>query len=338
MTIRFVCSNRMCQKPMLAPDGSQGRKAKCPLCGSVQPVPDLMDKELVPLAGEDLPPSRDPAENDSPAVRYAPPDDGELSGFAVNCFSAINYPFGNLRSIVRLVLYSAMPTAMTLFGISSGFPILGIIGFALLVIMSGYFLQFFLDCVLASLEGSDDAPNVPDFSLSILFATGLRGLGLWLLYVLPVITIPLLPMALLILGSTGDNRAFNVLSTARAVKAAGKRYIALWGFWILWGSAMVTVTGIVIYSLGLLLHQLTGSFVFYFITLAFLAMAVTVIVGVLSAFATVIFRCLGILGRYEPRIFDRLTDQDDLATTTLWMAGGVVTSALVWSAVIYILE
>src|SRR5262249_10824467 len=37
MPIPFVCP--MCQKPLLAPDGAEGRQVRCPHCQGVAPVP-----------------------------------------------------------------------------------------------------------------------------------------------------------------------------------------------------------------------------------------------------------------------------------------------------------
>jgi hypothetical protein len=39
MTIRFSCANPGCNKGINAPDGSVGKKARCPHCGTVQAIP-----------------------------------------------------------------------------------------------------------------------------------------------------------------------------------------------------------------------------------------------------------------------------------------------------------
>ncbi len=53
MAIRFRCSNPDCQRKMKAPDGAEGKQARCPACGSVQAVPDGAAADSPPPADED---------------------------------------------------------------------------------------------------------------------------------------------------------------------------------------------------------------------------------------------------------------------------------------------
>lgn len=69
MAIRFLCFS--CEARIKVPDGTQGRKVKCPACGSLQRVPE----------SSDTPPERisQPASPETPAPAAAPPPATEAS-------------------------------------------------------------------------------------------------------------------------------------------------------------------------------------------------------------------------------------------------------------------
>ena len=74
MPIEFRCSQ--CQKLLRTPDESIGKQARCPLCGTVQPVPNGLDEAAGPFAAAVSVGSSEAVVNNP----YAPRDE------------AVNYP------------------------------------------------------------------------------------------------------------------------------------------------------------------------------------------------------------------------------------------------------
>ena len=80
----------------------------------------------------------------------------------------------------------------------------------------GYILRFYLNVVADTLDGADGPSSFPEFELKELMLTGLKGLGLYVVYVLPVITLPLLPLGMLAMGRTNDARGYNLVWAVRS--------------------------------------------------------------------------------------------------------------------------
>ena len=55
MSIRFTCANAECGRDVVAPDGSAGRKARCPYCGEVQTIPVVEPAGADPFSAEGAP-------------------------------------------------------------------------------------------------------------------------------------------------------------------------------------------------------------------------------------------------------------------------------------------
>ncbi len=57
MAIRFNCDNPDCGREVRAPDGTEGKKAKCPHCGKVQVIPAVAPPGPSPFSAEGLAPA-----------------------------------------------------------------------------------------------------------------------------------------------------------------------------------------------------------------------------------------------------------------------------------------
>jgi hypothetical protein len=250
MAIVFTCSTQGCGLEMSAPDGSTGKKVRCPRCGTLQPIPP--DPRAAPAAA---------APEAPPVVEALPQPRIERPLFA-DGLRAFLYGGSNFRSILKLVAYFLFVYIVfkLVYGIFSFFFLGTIIGVLINMAVSGtvaivtigYFLQFYMDVVVGSMEGLDQAPEVPSFSFSDFFGNGLRGLGVLAVYILPVVTLPLLPLGLLALACTWDMRTYNL---AWAARSAGKRPGALlitWGLMLLWAVLMFPAVWVVLLMLGLL--------------------------------------------------------------------------------------
>jgi hypothetical protein len=195
------------------------------------------------------------------------------------------------------------------------------------LIVGGFLLRFYLDVVTSSLEGVDQAPGLPTFNVRESFLAGLKGLGILAVYVFPIVTIPLLPLGLLALAYSDDDRAYNVLWATRAALKRPAQLLTLWPLVLMWtGAATLAME---LYSvLNVSVSRLAASTGVLGTLVIFLAGGV-VIATLIVMFLAVIFRCIGMLGRHNPVLTDMLPDCDSTMTTVGFVAGGVILSSVV---------
>lgn len=367
MPIRFTCSNTTCGHKMRAEDNLAGKRVRCPRCRAIQTVPAERAPQTSPAsgaAGAILCPdcgttfparamlcprcgwvnsSLQPALPAGPLPPGAAPPAASIGPLAADCRKAIAYGLSNFRSIVVLVLcflvvYMAVHFVLNAFGSVLWFTGLGnlimvALGAAVQVSVGGYFLRYYLDVVISSLEGDDQAPNLPEFRISELLATGVKGLGLLVVYVTPIVTLPLLPLGLLAAGYSDDNRCFHVLWALRAARKHPRRLAVLWAFMLLW----LTLSFASTYGLMLVSGIVAGAVAAAgggAPLLAFLIMLGAVILAapIDVMFTCVLFRCIGMLGRHDPALLEMLPESDNP-----WVAAGFVLAGIAASAVLFLL-
>jgi len=375
MPIRFPCS--ACGKTMRAPDGSTGKKAKCPLCGGVQVIPAEDSAGLFPPVAREQPAAAQPAAPtgagtiDCPncggampgaasacpacgwvkgsglsvtagaaAEQDAPGDPGQL---AVDCFKAIAYGASNFNSIFILVMCAIFLSmllgiayqffAAFLFVHPAGRLILGVMSVCVYTIMGGYYQRFFLDTVIGSLEGADQAPAVPSFNISQMFVTGLKGLGVAFVYVLPIFTLPLWPLGTLAWGYSDDLRCFDVTWALRAAARRPAQLLVLWLILLIWLAVMVVALAALWFLMKMMIAAMIAAMGCFGLLIG-LPIAVALITVVAVMFTTVIYRCVGMLGRHNPILTDMLPAQAGPAMTAGVIIGGVVVSVVMWAFVV----
>ena len=264
-----------------------------------------------------------------------------IGRFATGCLGAVKYGLSNRASIFKLAVYGTVLAFLLggavrflesfLLWTVPGRLVLAVAAMAVQVLVGGFFLRFLLDGAIGSLEGVDEAPDVPPFELKLLYGTGLRGVAVLIVYLLPVVTIPLLPLAWLALAYSDDERAFNVFW---ALKAAVKRpgaLLVLWLFLLLWAAVMVAaVAGVALAAAAMVeAAETTGCFGIL-ISLAVLLLAGIVAITVCCIFATVQFRCIGLLGRHYPELTGSLPAQNDRAKGGAFILAGVMAATAVF--------
>ncbi len=140
------------------------------------------------------------------------------------------------------------------------------------------------------------------------FATGIKGIGFIGLYVLPIVTFPMIPMALLAMGSRGKLamgsrknkiQPFNPLSIFRAINYHAKDFTILWLFLMLWSAALLLSLAMVWLIKGIiesLLPPFEGQM--HAVVWTIFPALITALVAVTCGFlGLVIFRCVGLFGR-----------------------------------------
>ena len=144
------------------------------------------------------------------------------------------------------------------------------------------------------------APGAPPLRSFDTLSAGFWGLSAVAVYVLPLVMVPLLPVAMLMLGSSGKGAALNPAATARAAWRNPKGFVVLWMFLLLWLAGM-TLAGIIVkvlYDLRLGLPQAEG-FSGAILRVTFSSFAAAAFAVVAGIFGVAVFRCIGAFGRYS---------------------------------------
>ena len=354
MEIRFTCSNPACGKVLHAPPESAGRTALCPKCSTSQLIP------------QPAPPVSEQASNlrggaiymiscPSCSERFAAqelvcpscgwvydtepqlPQESTLGTFAVDCLKSITYGTGNFRNIFVLVMYGVGIGALLwilleTFGDMLLDPLVGSIvrfagGLAIQIIGGGFYLRYYLDCILSSLENDSRTPEVPSFFMAELLLLGVKGLGITVVYIYPVVTLPLLPLGLLALACAEDGRAYDVFWAVRVALQRPLYLMILWTVLIVWIALTVGVT----VGLWVGLEVITEAVQQASSVLAFLIFVVGLAAMVTTAcvLGVVIFRSIGMLGRHCPGMIDMLDERPKPLRTAGFLGVGVIASAVV---------
>lgn len=395
MAIEFPCQNPQCGKKMKAPAGTAGRKARCPLCKTVQVIPapapppppeppavddsllgfsdeDLAEESAEPslagadrcedcgaemggailcpncgwirpdAAGEPLPAQKHALADDEPGTARAAPE-----SLASGCLRAIFYGTSNFRSLLKLVFYSLIlfiALYMIMYGmvLMACMGILGLLVFgAVMVACSltfwGYFLRFYLDCSLSSLEGVNVAPDVPEFDFKELFFVGLKGLGVACVYIAPVITLPLLPLGLLAWAHSADHRAFDLRWSFRAAVRKPGALALTWVFILLWGVVGYVAVWLASLLAGLLvaaIGSMFGGLLGVLVVLAIQIFPMMVVAALYHMFNSMIFRCIGMLGRYHSDLLELPPENTSPGVAAGFITGGVLVTIVEFVAVV----
>jgi hypothetical protein len=115
-----------------------------------------------------------------------------------------------------------------------------------------YVFEYVLDAISSVVSGARKAPDAPSPASLRQPAAGAYLVGLAVVYVLPVVTLPLLPIALARLGMPGRQGVFRVRSLARAAWREVRDFEILWLFLLMWALAGALTALVVIQGLTLL--------------------------------------------------------------------------------------
>lgn len=327
MTIDFSCENPECGKQYHVADSMAGKRVRCTRCQTVMIVPAGMG---VPLAAQDDTP--DPLRAASRRTGPPPTPDrraGSLGRMAAGCLRAPIYGLSNRRSFLTLALYLAgisFVVQVVILYLSILTALLGSGGMMLLLLIvsavaglaiGGYVLRYYMDVVISSLEDTDQAPDVPSLPISELVLLGFKGMLVGLVYSLPVITILLLPLGLLALAYTNDLRAVNL---GWALRAAVKRPVCtllLYGFLLMWLAAGAAVIFAMVLAAGAMQAAVVHSNFIVRLVVAAVTSIFLSAAGIMVA--SVLYRCVGMLGRQVPEVLELLPERPNAGMTVLYL-------------------
>ena len=96
-------------------------------------------------------------------------------------------------------------------------------------------MRFYLEVILATLVKTGRAPDAPDPSFGRSYGAGCRGLLLMLVYVTPVVT---LPLGLLALAHTSDERCLDARWALRIARKHAGKLLLIWVPLALWATLL----------------------------------------------------------------------------------------------------
>ena len=335
MPIQFRCANPKCGFELVISARADVQEVRCSNCGLLQPVPD---SELPPPAPRDAPPQPPRRRTPLSVVEPAAKEYGLLGDGLRSILYALRALPRMLAVILALlgarVLYDLYFSPISILRIFCLFRVLlpvlmGIWWYA----MIGFALRYFLDVSLASLEGSRRTPGIPRLGLWGFFEYGINGLGLLVLYVLPVVTLPLLPLGLLAHAWSEDLRPFDLRWALRAAWRFRRALARLWAILLFWSVALGAAAWGISWATGLWIGGLLsggeglGTELLASLIDVLGALALSLI-GCL--FLCVLFRCAGLAGRYHPEILDSLPEKPPrIPVLAGMMAAGAAATLLV---------
>ena len=204
-----------------------------------------------------------------------------------------------------------------------------IIGSAGALIAGACFLTFFVDVSRSSVRGESEPPSL-EVSLGRAIVLYLQSLWVFLVFVLPLVTLPLLPLVWLALGLTGDVRTLNLATIGKAAARHAGRLLIVYAVLPAWAFVFLGATFFILTGLWF-----GRAAVFAFVEPSPLLEAVFLGLNALCIYSSVVvtggvfFRCAGLLGRYTPGLTESLSNRRFSPGLVAGTAVGLVLSSLV---------
>ncbi|MCD6365521.1 MAG: hypothetical protein J7M14_06560, partial [Planctomycetes bacterium] len=209
---------------------------------------------------------------------------------------------------------------------------------ALAVIVECFFVAYVLSVCLKIIKNTmtkmPRAPQLVGANPLVLVGVALRGLALVMLYVFPLVTIPLLPLGVLAAGRFSGAGAFDLRWAGRAAMRYPAPLATLWLMLLLWGAVMAVVLAVIVLG-GSALVGLLPVFAGYqkiIIDLVIYIVAVVIISFVAAGFSCIMFHCVGIFGLQNSRILDDLPRKATRRTAMVLVAALIISAAVTFMA------
>lgn len=274
-------------------------------------------------------------------MSFAAQPGSTISRYFEQCITAPVYAFKALGSCMVLLIILAV-CLLAQMGINMGLgfaatsmgpgsaTFIGIVALIVAVcmwmLMNGYVWRYQLDVINASARGDDNPPAVPSFDAAANFKAAFNYITIIVVYSLPLITLPLLPLGMLAAGYTGDGRCLNL---AWALRAAIKRPGHLLLAW-----ASIAVLGILMVAGMVIMAMVMAAFAsdqstakrLFVIFLGSLAIMLMIL-----GFSCFVSRCAGSLGSSCPDILESLPSEPNPVYSIASFFGAAGLALLVYS-------
>lgn len=313
----------------------------CPKCGR------LMSTELqsCPFCGEESDAAAPTRKHEAePAfARFAP----ATGAFRGSCLRAGRYAVKSFPALLLLtfmggLFYAVLRTAWTLATLHNGgdarLAALSAVGAGIVAVYAlGYFGRFCLGVVESTLRGASEPAKLPSLNPVPAAVAAVRVCGLLAVYVLPVVTLPLLPIGLIAQACGRGRRGYDL---PWAVRAAGRCADDLGLFWLILLPCAVlsAVVGVVVMGSFHAIAAgradgLAGPWE-HVATVLLLTAGAMLTSAVLVPILVGACRCVGMLGRHNPQLLNSLRRRRRPLVGGLCLAGGLTLAAAVVLAVV----
>ena len=344
-----LCGRRLtvASAPVLIPMGPATPAPKRKRAAADEGVIPLADDDgLIPFADDDSlvalqdgPPLPDASAGKVPPLPMARPPQFQpraavlpsLADLPREAFSSVAYGLRNIRALVTLVCIG-LAAEFVVRIIFWRFHIFGPFFQAMCsLVVWGIYLLFFRDVIIATTESQEDTPQMPDMDPIGVARSVAHGIGLVMVYIVPVVTLPLMPLGFLAYGFVGDKRAFDLWWAMKSAFRAFGSLIVVWASILLW--VLVLGGAVVLIDVGKFLFiPFSFANLMPLLGLALVSKLIAVVLGYS------VFRSCAMLGRYHPQLLESLPDDDkDWLGTVVYAAGILVFMCLcafaVWTVI-----
>jgi hypothetical protein len=201
------------------------------------------------------------------------------------------------------------------------------------VLLLGGYLTWYVFSVLEAVPsrtGRLKPPELPGWSFAEQTVSLLWLAGVVLVYVLPVITLPLLPLGLLAAAKKRDARALDLRWAARAAGAAPAALARTWGSLVLWGGIFGGLAWVCV-SIANGLMPTGGDGLSPAAIAGPVVPILAALPGVLAA-ALACAHCVGLVGHYRPKLLKAGEEEQGGSMLFASVAGAVLLAFLVQTA------
>lgn len=195
----------------------------------------------------------------------------------------------------------------------------GLVGLLIL----GYLVEVYLRIICGAYLGLPAAARPQEGRSMSTLRTACQLPGLVLVYAVPIVTLPLLPVALLVMSRSRTARSLNLPYHLRTIVKHPEHFAMLWIFLATWAILVVVAGHFVAEGLDLIAGKLPAGTsaekaqrVLALIAAAVPAAAVGLALGALAS------RWIGLYGRFNAEAFDELPSHPRrLVAAAIWLAG-----------------
>lgn len=211
----------------------------------------------------------------------------------------------------------------------------GLAGIAVLA-AAGYFGRFCVGVIEGTLRGRE-AAKLPSANPISTLLSAAKLIQLAAVYVVPLVTLPLLPVGLLALACTGDRRAWDVPRTARSAGRCAEDLALLW-LMILPAAGLAAIAGVVLMRLvGSLAAAVSARMPAGWsepVRISVLSAGAMIPAAVVVVLSVALCRCVGMLGRHNAELVRLPRGLKRSAAGAVCLLAGLVVSAALAAAIV----
>ena len=289
---------------VLAAERGEISRVRCPLCNNIFPA----ETESCTWCGVAAPPLVPLTAEYTDSIHYA-----RTTPWAIAWLTLLVM----VATLVLSAVYELLLPANGLAGKIGDFWVLLValcvlVGFVVFSQVVRFWTSASADTLL---RRRDRAPNAPEFFSGDTYAMGVKCLAGLVLYVMPVVTLPLLPLGFLGLSACRKG-ALSVPASIRIIKTYSRDVVVLWLMLLLWCGGLALSLSLATAVAWTILQFMPTDYEVY-VNSVYRVLLRAVVGGIYAVpsliFGLAIFRSLGVFGRHASALFVRTAQSKPLA-------------------------